>query len=211
MTKKMIVALFLMIILLAPAMAVVASTNEAGSASPEASVLRAGWTEYKNVQYGYAIDYPKEWSCLEARKWNDSFDTPMNLQGSELQKVVFLEPQYIGGTWQGIFELSVLPNPKGLTAEAWVNFIKKENKKDKVAGSITGEAAGMDALGVIVDENDFKSIYLYLPVKKVVFFFNYIEENKGDDRMKFHTQTYNDILTSFRLIETTTPEEKTPE
>lgn len=84
------------------------------------------WAEYRSERFGYTIEYPGDWTVIEARPWEREMTSQSEfLEAGELGKVTFLEPQ--GDVWPGQFELRVLPNPDGQSLEEWLDGFRLAN------------------------------------------------------------------------------------
>lgn len=85
-----------------------------------------GWEEFASQSFGYTIEYPGSWRLLEAGPWHREVKSRAEfLSPGELEKLTFLGPA--GGTWSGLFELRVLPNPDGRALDAWLESFRLPN------------------------------------------------------------------------------------
>lgn len=175
------------------------------------------WSTYRNENYGYEIQYPKDWEYIEALPRTDiqsQVDDRKYLfaEDNELQKITFREntSEYTGG----IFQIRVLANPKQFTLDQWARNYRVEFAGGGNAAKVTGEMqlGGHPAKEISLfafSLNDFNSV-IVAPYREQVYYLTFPGEVESmspeferniPPELKRNKQIYDQMISSFTFIQ----------
>ena len=155
---------------------------------------------YRNKQYGYEVKYPANWRPVEARPYKPQKPRGFAdfLFGDEIQKITFMEEEYI--MWPGHLQISVLPNRKKLTLQQWVNNYK-DTTEEFVGGISDITVNKVPAKKVSIHSIDSQEFIIIILKKEYVYQISFEEAGGNDPELDKHKNIYNKIISSFTFIE----------
>jgi len=181
------------------------SSGESGNPSATgAADLEVEWETYENKQFGYEIEYPKDWGIIEAKPRSGTRAAHGNeiLYGKELHKITFLEKGY--RYWPGEFQVIVLANPDSLGLEDWVQALRIEDVSggDLIQGKMPAVMGGKAAIRLSIFGFDHEEINVVgASDERYIYNLCFTGATPNDPELKRHRLIYDAMAASFAFIE----------